>query len=101
VTAINDVFDEEHVAPDDIYLQVHHDAHHPGGLAGARPIAGNCHKVNRVRHGDLAHQIGQKQHTALEDADQQQVLARIVGADLGAQLGDTLLQLLSRDEDLA
>ena len=42
-----------------------------------------------------------KTHRALEDADEDQVAALVVAADLLAELGDPPLEVLGGDEDLA
>ena len=44
----------------------------------------------------VAHQVGEEEHRALQDADHHQVAARVVAADLGAELGDPPLQVLAR-----
>ena len=50
---------------------------------------------------ERAHQVGEEQHGALQHADHHQVAARVVAADLGAELGDPPLQVVGRDQDLA
>ena len=59
--------------------------------------------MKSTSHGivDLAHQVGEEEHRALEHADQQQVPARVVARDLGAELADPVLQVVGLDEDLA
>src|SRR3954467_976245 len=49
----------------------------------------------------MAHEVGQEDERALQDADQQQVLALVVGGDLVRQQLDAVLQLVRLDEDLA
>ena len=51
-------------------------------------IARGGHEVDGVRHGDVAHQVGQEEHAALQHRQQQQILPVVVAADLRAQLGD-------------
>ena len=50
---------------------------------------------------ELAHQVGDEEHRALEHADHDQVAPLVVAADLGAELGDPALQVLGLDQDLA
>ena len=50
---------------------------------------------------ERAHQVGDEEHGALEHADQHQVAALVVAADLRAELGDAALQVLAGDERLA
>jgi hypothetical protein len=49
---------------------------------------------------DLAHEVGEEEHRALEDADQHQVLALVVLADLGTELPDPVAQIVGLHEDL-
>ena len=59
-------------------------------------------KSTSQRDVDVAHQVGQEEERALEHADQQQVLARVVGGDdLRAELRIAVLELVGLDEDLA
>ena len=66
-----------------------------------RAVGGDGHEVDLARDLDLAHQVGEEEHRALEHADQQQVLARVVARDLLAQLAHAVLELVGLDEDLA
>ena len=53
-----------------------------------------------MRDGDRAHNVGQEQHAAAQDADQVQVFMRIIVADLCTQFLDAALESIGRDEDL-
>ena len=55
-------------------------------------VARDRHEVDLARDGQVAHQVGHEEDGALEDADQQQVAARVVGGDLLAELGDARAQ---------
>jgi hypothetical protein len=48
----------------------------------------------------VAHEIGHEEDGALEDADQQEILAGVVGRDLGSKLGDAFPQRVLLDQDL-
>ena len=50
---------------------------------------------------ELAHEVGEEEDGALEDADEQQLLALVVARDLLAQLADPPLEVVGLDEDLA
>ena len=50
---------------------------------------------------EVAHQVGEEEHGALQHADHEQVAALVVPADLLAQLGDAPLQVLAGDQGLA
>ena len=81
-------------------VEVLEDAHDAAGVGG-RAVGGHGHEVDLARDLDVAHEVGQEEHGALEHADQQQVLARVVARDLGGQLADPVLELVGLDEDLA
>jgi hypothetical protein len=49
----------------------------------------------------MAHQVGEKDEGAPEDAYQDEVLPLVVGADLGAELSHAALEIVTRDEALA
>src|SRR6478735_6513066 len=48
----------------------------------------------------MAHQVSHEEDSALEDADQQQVLSRVVRGDLLAELADARPQAVGVDQDL-
>jgi len=48
----------------------------------------------------MAHQVGQEEDRALEDAHEEQVAPLVVGRDLGAELPDAPLEVLLLDQDL-
>ena len=81
-------------------VEVLEDPHDARGV-GRRAVAGDGHEVDLAGDVELAHQVGEEEDRALEHADQDQVAALVVAADLGAELGDAPLELLGRDEGLA
>ena len=72
----------------------------PRGV-GRRAVRRDRHEVDLARDVEVAHQVGQEEHGALEHADQQQVLALVVARDLRRHLLDAVLELVRLDEDLA
>jgi hypothetical protein len=88
---VDDVLDDQHVATLNVGPKVHQDAHDAAGLSRAAAIARNGHKVDVMRHRNVAHQVGEEHHAALEHADQQEILILIVTRYLGAQRGDARL----------
>jgi hypothetical protein len=46
-----------------------------------------------VRQGDCAGEVGGEDERALQDRDEDEVARRVVGADLGAELPNTLQDL--------
>src|SRR5207244_11521846 len=84
---IDDVLDDEDVAGLDVDVQVLEDPDDPGRV-GLGPVARNRHEVDLARDRKRAHEIGHEENGALEDADQQQIPARVIGRDLLSQLDD-------------
>src|SRR5215207_4224037 len=97
---VDDVLDDEHVAPLDRRVEVLEDADDARGLGG-RAIGGHGHEVDLARTVDVAHEVGKEEDRPLEHADQQQIALLVVARDLGAQLADPVLELVALDEDLA
>jgi len=48
----------------------------------------------------VAHEVGEEEDGSLEDADEEEVAALVVGGDLRSELGDPLLQRRLLDQDL-
>src|SRR5436190_2573361 len=97
---VDDVLDDEHVAAFDVDVEVLEDPDDPGRI-GRGAVARDLHEVDLALHREMAHQVGHEEDGALEDADQEQVAALVVGGDLRAELGDPRAQRLLVDEDLA
>ena len=51
---------------------------HDAARVGRRAVRGHGHEVDLARDRDLAHEVGQEEHRALEDADEQQVAVRVL-----------------------
>ena len=66
----------------------------------AEPYEATAMKSTSHGTSSCAHQVGQEQHGTLQNADQHQILPRVVARDLRGQLADPALQILGRDEDL-
>ena len=97
---IDDVLDDQHVAALDRGVEVLEDPHHAAGVGG-RAVGGHGHEVDLARDLDLAHEIGEEEHRALEHADEQQIAVGVLRADLLAQGAHALLEVVGLDEDLA
>ena len=72
----------------------------PRGL-GRRAVGRDGHEVDLAADVEMAHQVGQEQEGALEDPDQEQVLALVVAGDVLRHRPDAVLQVVRLDEDLA
>ena len=58
-------------------------------------------KSTSQRVVQVAHQVGEEEHGALQHADEQQVAALVVARDLLRQLAHAVRELVALDEDLA
>ena len=96
---VDDVLDDEDVPALDRHVEVLEDADDARGV-DARAVARDGHEVDLARDVDPAHEVGHEEDGALEDADEQEVAAAVVVADLGAELGDPPLEGVLVDEDL-
>src|SRR6266480_547924 len=97
---VDDVLDHEHVAPLDVDVEILQDPDDSRGV-GRCAVARDRHEVDLAGDRQLAHQVGHEEDGPLEDADQQQVAARVISGDLRAELGDPGAQRLFVDQDLA
>ena len=77
--------------PLDVDVEVLEDPDDARGV-GRRAVARDRHEVDLARDRQVAHQVGHEEDRALEDADEQQVAAGVVGRDLGAELRDPPLE---------
>src|SRR6266542_4922411 len=96
---VDDVLQHEDVAVLDVDVEVLEDPDDPGGVA-SRAVARDRHEVDLARERDMAHEVGHEEDRALEDSDEQEVLALVVRGDLLTELGDPSLKSLLVDEDL-
>ena len=62
----------------------------------ADAVARDGHEVDLARDVDRAHEVGDEEDGALEDADEQEVALAVVRRDLGAELGDALRRAPAR-----
>ena len=81
-------------------VEVLEDAHDAGGLRRGA-VGRDGHEVDLAADVQMAHQVGQEQEGALQDPDQEQVLALVVAGDLLRHRPDAVLQVVRLDEDLA
>ena len=97
---VDDVLDHQDVLVGYRSIEVLDDADDAGGR-GRGSVGGDRHEIELARHGQLAGEVGNEQHGALEDAEQQNLPPRVVAGDLGANLRDALLDLLLGEQHLA
>jgi hypothetical protein len=97
---VNDVLHDQHVAALERRVEVLEDPH-DAGRVGRGAVRRHRHEVDLARDGDLAHEVGEEEHRALEHADQQQVAPGVVARDLLPELADAVLELVGLDQDLA
>jgi hypothetical protein len=64
-------------------------------------VAGQLDEVDRVPDRDRAREVGQEDEARLQQRDEQQVAPGVVPRDVGAELADAGLELLSGEKDLA
>src|SRR3954454_11344572 len=78
---VDDVLDDQDVAALDRRVEVLEDPNDPAGVR-LRAVAGDRHEVDLDRDLDLAHQVAEEEHGALEHPDEQQVAVLVVARDL-------------------
>src|SRR5256714_2016108 len=98
-TRVDDVLDDQDVAPGDVDVEVLQDADDAGGV-GRGAVARDRHEVDLAGDRQVPHQVGHEEHGPLEHPDQQQVAAGVVGGDLIAELRDAVPQALLADQHL-
>src|SRR5690606_29083678 len=96
---VDDVLDEDDAAAGQVDVEVLDDAHDPG-RAGRGAVGRHGHEVDLDRQADGPHEVGEEDEGALEDADEQRRLVRVVEGDLVAELGDAGPDLLLADDDV-
>jgi hypothetical protein len=92
---VDDVLDDEHVAPFDLGFEVFEQAD-----AAAAPVRGELEEVELVRNLDRAREVGQEDETRLERRDEDRGCICVVANDLRAELGDAAADLLTSEVDL-
>src|SRR6478672_12005264 len=78
---VDDVLHDEHVAAFDVDVEILEDPDDARRI-GRRAVARDRHEVDLAWNRQLSHQIGHEEHRALEDADEQEILAGVVGRDV-------------------
>ena len=84
-------------AAGDVGVEVLEDPHDAAGL-GAGAVGRDRHPVHLDVPLEAAGQVGHHHHGAAQDADDQEVLALVVGLDLAGQLAEAVLDLLLGEE---
>lgn len=99
VTSVNDVIYQNDIPVVDVDLVVSINADEPGGLGAA--VGGDEHEVHGHGAVDLAHEVGEEDHAAAQEAEEEQAVGiAVIGGDLGAEFGHALFDLLLRDQNL-
>ena len=88
----------QHILALDAMVQVLENAHNARGLCGGA-VAGNGHEVDAAGDFDAAKDVGKHRDGALEDADEQQLLACVIAVDLGGELVQPGLNGLVGNQD--
>jgi hypothetical protein len=87
------------VTPVDAHRQVLQETHLPPAAA-VPVVAGKRDEVEVVDDRQRPREVGNEDDRGLQRGDQNRLTALEVGGDLGAQLRDATLDLLSREVDL-
>ncbi len=95
---VHDVLDQQDIAALELVVEVLEDAHDARGLRG-RAVGGDGHEVELERQPDVPREVGHHHEGALEDPDEQQLAAGVVGRDALAHLPQLALDLLGGDQD--
>src|SRR5581483_965823 len=91
---------DEDVPPLDVDVEVLEDPD-DARRVGLGAVARDRHEVDLAGHRQVPHQVGHEEDGALEDADQEELAARVVCRDLLAEPGDPRAQGVGVDQDLA
>src|SRR5207253_6212721 len=93
---VENVVDDEHVAAGDIQSVEAGERHH-AQRASARAVGGGRDDIECARRLDFAHQIGGEDDGALQDDNQAQPLAAVIGVDVTGKRGDARVNVASRN----
>src|SRR2546430_10886194 len=97
---VHDVLDDEHLPSLDRHREIGDEPNLPRGLAAAR-VARHADEVGREVDGDRADQVGHEEEGALQHADQDRALSRVVACDRPPELADARVELRLADQDPA
>src|SRR2546430_3151215 len=95
---VHDVLDDEHLPSLDRHREIGDEPNLPRGLAAAR-VARHADEVGREVDGDRADQVGHEEEGALQHADQDRALSRVVACDRPPELADARVELRLADQD--
>ena len=97
VAGIDDVVDQDHVPAADVGLVVGIDAHETAGFGFT--VGGDGHEVHGDGAAHLAHQVGEEDHAAAQQAQQQYLFGILVILGDGiAQRADAFADIPGRDD---
>jgi len=97
---VDDVLDDQHVAPLDRRVEVLEDADNARGI-GLCSVRRHGHEVHLDVDVQVTHEVGEEEHRSLEHPHEQQAPALVVPRDLLAQLAHPMFELVALDQDLA
>ena len=99
---VDDVLDDEDVAPFDVGVEVLEEA--DSGRAARLAVGavpGELDEVERMQDRDRAREVGDEDERRLERGDEQRLASLVVARDLGAELAYARRDLAGREVDLA
>src|ERR1019366_480191 len=99
-TAVEDVFDDEDVATGQVDVEVFQDPYDAARLRRGS-IGGDGHEVELERQLNAAGEVGEEDERPFEHADQKRRATGIVCRDRFAELGDSLGNLVDREDNSA
>src|ERR1035437_5359609 len=91
---VDDVLNEQNISAIDWRAQILEDSYQAGRFGCRSAVARDFHEVDPQRQVDAPHQVRHEWQGTLEDTDERQFVAGIVGADLPSELGHPGLDLL-------
>jgi hypothetical protein len=96
---VENVLDQDHVEPRDVIVQILEHAHLARGIFRLS-VARDGDEIDRSLQINFAGQIGKKETSALEHANQMNPLALEISRDLAGDCADTFLDVGVTDSDL-
>ena len=95
---VDDVRDEDHVAPLDRLVEI---LEQPDAAAAAVGVARELDQVDRVQDRDRPREVGEEDGARLQRRHEQRLAAGVVGGDRGAELADARSDLGGREIHLS
>jgi hypothetical protein len=95
---VDDVFDDEHMAPDDRGVEILQEPHAAAPVAAG--VGRELEEVEGVGDRERPRQVGEEDDARLQRRHQQRVFPGVGGRELGPELPDATLDLLAGEVDL-